>query len=104
MYTTHYSHAQNAVFRLVCVIDKLWEVCPLTPALVDGPGLLIQVVRVGLAEVEPFGVWHRGAVECVGWVGGPEGHPWGRQSRLRAALGVPLVEKQHGHPNTVTGH
>lgn len=68
---------------------------PLTPALVDGPRLLVQVVGVGLAEVERFGVWHGRAVQRVGGVGGTQRQPWSRQGGLGAALGVPLGEKQH---------
>lgn len=77
MYILHCGHIQYALLR-ACAFDSNDAMCltPLTPALVDGPGLLVQVVGVGLAEVERFGVWDGRAVQRVGGMGGTQRQPW----------------------------
>lgn len=79
---------QCSIFRL-----KLKnKVSVLTSALVDGPRLLIKVIRVGFVKVEAFGgVRHRSAVLWLVWEGRTRRQYWTRQICLRAAVWIPLV-------------
>lgn len=66
----------------------------LTSALVDGPGLLVQVVGIRLVEVEAFGgVGHRCAVLRLVREGRSVRQNGAGQVCLGAAVWVPLVRQ-----------
>lgn len=66
----------------------------LTAALVDCSGFLVQVVRIGLVQVEALrGVGHRRAVLRLVGERGARWQNWAGQVGLRAAMRVPLVRQ-----------
>lgn len=69
----------------------------LTSTLVDGPRLLVEVVGVGLVQVEALrGVGHGRTVLRLVWERRSGWQNWARQVCLRAAMWVPLVRQLRG--------
>lgn len=87
-------HQNSATGNSQFGVKILPELFPLTSALVDCSGFLVQVVRIGLVQVEALrGVGHRRAVLRLVGERGARWQNWAGQVGLRAAMWVPLVRQ-----------